>query len=138
MRDDWRFEIDRAFDILPHAAGASWAAVWFRMKGQKNPTSEQFRLKTAEYFRLLEPLFSTYPDSEEFKEISSYIRHRSTEEIEKILAGENDEIEKRYKRYLDYEPHLFKQIIFTKNYSYWKKPCIRIRPKRRQNVAPKL
>ena len=85
-----------------NAAGASWAAVWFRMKGQKNPTSEQFRLKTAEYFRLLEPLFSTYPDSEEFKEISSYIRHRSTEEIEKILAGENDEIEKRYKRYLDY------------------------------------
>ena len=105
MRDDWRFEIDRAFDILPlqvRAAGASWAAVWFRMKGQKNPTSEQFRLKTAEYFRLLEPLFSTYPDSEEFKEISSYIRHRSTEETEKILAGENDEIEKRYKRYLDY------------------------------------
>ncbi len=102
MRDDWRFEIERAFDSLPHVAGASWAAVWFRMKKQKNPTAEQFRLKTAEYFRLLGPLFSVYPDSEEFKEISSYIRHRNTEETERILAGENDEIEKRYKRYLDY------------------------------------
>ena len=102
MRDDWRFEIERAFDSLPHVAGASWAAVWFRMKKQKDPTAEQFRLKTAEYFRLLGPLFFVYPDSEEFKEISSYIRHRSAEETERILAGENDEIEKRYKRYLDY------------------------------------
>ncbi len=102
MRDDWRFEIERAFDILPHAAGASWATVWFRMKGQKNPTAEEFRRKTAEYFGLLEPLFSVYPDSKEFEEMVSYIRHRNAEESKKILAGENGEIEKRYERYVDY------------------------------------
>ncbi len=33
MRNDERFEIERAFDLLPHVVGASWTAVWFRMQG---------------------------------------------------------------------------------------------------------
>ena len=38
MRNDERFEIQRAFDLLPHVVGASWSAVWFRMNGVKKPT----------------------------------------------------------------------------------------------------
>ncbi|MDI1495196.1 MAG: hypothetical protein K8823_502 [Cenarchaeum symbiont of Oopsacas minuta] len=102
MRDDWRFEIERALDILPHVVGASWTAVWFRMNGEKKPSVEEFRKKTAEYFGLLESLFSSYPDSKEFEDMISYIRQRHVDEIKKILAGENGEIEKRYKRYVDY------------------------------------
>ena len=37
MRNDERFEIQRAFDQLPHVIGSSWAVIWFRMKGIKNP-----------------------------------------------------------------------------------------------------
>ena len=33
MRNDERFEIQRAFDLLPHVVGASWTTVWFRMQG---------------------------------------------------------------------------------------------------------
>ena len=45
MRNDERFEIERAFDLLPHVVGASWTAVWFRMQGIKKPTREEFREK---------------------------------------------------------------------------------------------
>ena len=50
MRNDERFEIQRAFDLLPHVVGASWTAVWFRMKGIKKPTREEFREKNHRIF----------------------------------------------------------------------------------------
>jgi len=56
MRNDERFEIERAFDLLPHVVGASWTAVWFRMQGIKKPTREEFREKTLEYLKMMEPI----------------------------------------------------------------------------------
>ncbi|QLH02529.1 hypothetical protein C5F47_02590 [Nitrosopumilus cobalaminigenes] len=102
MRNDERFEIQRAFDLLPHVVGASWTAVWFRMKGIKKPTREEFREKTIEYLQLVEPVFGSYPKEEEFTEINKYIEFRKKEEYEKIRTGENTEIETRYDRYVDY------------------------------------
>ena len=102
MRNDERFEIQRAFDLLPHVVGASWTAVWFRMKGIKKPTREEFREKTIEYLQLVEPVFDSYPKEEEFVEINKYIEFRKKEEYEKIRTGENNEIETRYDRYVDY------------------------------------
>ncbi len=103
MRNDERFEIQRAFDLLPHVVGASWTAVWFRMKGIKKPTREEFREKTLEYLQLVEPVFESYPEEEaEFAEIIKYIKFRKNEEYEKIRTGENREIETRYDRYVDY------------------------------------
>jgi len=103
MRNDERFEIQRAFDLLPHVVGASWTTVWFRMKGIKKPTREEFREKTIEYLRLVEPVFDSYPkEEEEFAEICKYIEFRKKEEYEKIRSGENKEIEVRYDRYVDY------------------------------------
>ena len=51
MRDDDGFEIDRAFDLLPHVVGASWATIWFRMNKIKEPTQEEFRNKVVEYIK---------------------------------------------------------------------------------------
>jgi len=103
MRNDERFEIQRAFDLLPHVVGASWTAVWFRMKGIKKPTREEFREKTIEYLQLVEPVFESYPkEEEEFADICKYIEFRKKEEYEKIRLGENKEIEVRYDRYVDY------------------------------------
>jgi len=31
MIDDERFEIQSAFDLLPHVVGCSWATIWFRL-----------------------------------------------------------------------------------------------------------
>jgi len=49
MRNDERFEIERAIDLLPHVIGASWAMTYFRLMKIKNPTKEEFREKTIEY-----------------------------------------------------------------------------------------
>lgn len=102
MRNDERFEIERAFDLLPHVVGSSWASVWFRMKGNKRPTREEFREKTIEYLKMMEPIFESYPNEEEFAAIRKYIDFRKNEEYEKIQLGQNKEIEKRYDRYVDY------------------------------------
>lgn len=102
MRNDERFEIQRAFDLLPHVVGSSWAAVWFRMKGIKKPTREEYREKTLEYLKKIEPVFDSYPKDKEFVEISKYIKFRKNEEYEKIKLGGNKEIETRYDRYVNY------------------------------------
>jgi hypothetical protein len=72
------------------------------MNGIKKPTREEFREKTLEYLRLVEPVFDSYPNNEEFAEIVKYIEFRKNEEYEKIKSGENKEIETRYDRYVDY------------------------------------
>ena len=52
MIDDQRFEIQSAFDLLPHVVGCSWATIWFRLNKIKNPTREEFREKVTEYFKM--------------------------------------------------------------------------------------
>jgi len=102
MRDDEKFEIERAFDQLPHVVGASWAVIWFRFNGIKNPSKEEFQEKVLEYFDLLNPLFDSFQNSSTLEDITNYIKLRRNHEIKMIKEGKNNEIEKRYKRYLDY------------------------------------
>ena len=51
---------------------------------------------------MIDPVFDSYPDEEEFAEIRKYINMRRNDEYQKILSGDNKEIEKRYDRYVDY------------------------------------
>ncbi len=102
MREGVGFEIDRAFDLLPHVVGASWATIWFRINRKRNPTKEEFRQKVAEYYNIIDPLVNVYPQDENFKEMRIHIKNRHNEELKRILTGNNPEIEKRFKRYLDY------------------------------------
>ena len=102
MRNDERFEIERAFDLLPHVVGCSWTSIWFRMNGNKRPTREEFREKTIEYLKKIEPVFHSFPNDEKFDAIQKYIDFRKNEEYQKIIDGLNKEVEKRYDRYVDY------------------------------------
>lgn len=102
MRDDESFEIERAFDLLPHVVGASWATLWFRLNQIKSPTAQQFREKTVQYFRMLDGLCQSFPENEKFEAIIKLITARRAREIERILEGLNPEIEKRHQRYVDY------------------------------------
>ena len=52
MRDEQRFEIERALDLIPHVIGASWAVIWFRLNKIKNPSREEFHKKVIEYLEL--------------------------------------------------------------------------------------
>jgi len=102
MRDEHRFEIERAFDLLPHVVGASWAVIWFRLNGIKNPSREEFYEKVLEYFDLLNPLFDSFQNSSKLEQMNNYIKLRKNQEIKNIKEGKNNEIEKRYERYIDY------------------------------------
>jgi len=102
MRDDQRFEIQSALDLLPHVVGCSWATIWFRLNKIKKPTREEFREKVTEYFKMLDPLVNVYDKNENFEEIIDYLKKRNAIELEKINTGENPEVEKRYDRYIDY------------------------------------
>ena len=51
---------------------------------------------------MIEPVFESYPNEEDFEAICKYIEFRKKQEYEKIISGENDEIETRYDRYVDY------------------------------------
>ena len=69
MRNDERFEIERAIDLLPHVVGASWAMTYFRLKKIRNPTKEEFRQKTIEYLIKTEPLMESFSDDKVFSYI---------------------------------------------------------------------
>ena len=102
MREDERYEIQRAFDLLPHVIGCSWASIWFRLNGIKSPSREEFREKTIEYFQKAQPVFDSLPKEENFEPIQKYIEFRKNDEVQKIKNGLNKEVEKRYDRYVDY------------------------------------
>ena len=102
MRDESRFEIERAFDLLPHVIGASWTVAWYRFNKIKNPSVIEFREKTIEYFEMLEPVFNSYKGMKDFDDLNDYIIKRREKTIVDIRNGDNIEIEKRYDRYIDY------------------------------------
>ena len=72
MIDDERFEIQSAFDLLPHVVGCSWATIWFRLNKIKKPTRKEFREKVTEYFKMLDPLVNVYPQDKNFEGIINW------------------------------------------------------------------
>lgn len=102
MREDFSFEIDRAFDLIPHVIGSSWAVIWFRVNKIRSPTREEYRDKVVEYIKMLDNLVDSFPKSAEFDEMIAFVKKRQKIEIEKILTGKNPEVEKRFDRYVDY------------------------------------
>ncbi|MBT4325387.1 MAG: hypothetical protein HOD60_00555, partial [Candidatus Nitrosopelagicus sp.] len=55
-----------------------------------------------EYLKMIEPVLNAYPKDEDFADICKYIEFRKEQEYQKIISGENKEIEVRYDRYVDY------------------------------------
>ena len=86
--------------VLPNAASAP--PVKNMVNKIKKPTREEFREKVTEYFKMLDPLVNVYDQNENFGEIIDYLKKRNAIELEKISAGKNPEVEKRYDRYIDY------------------------------------
>ena len=102
MKEDEGFEVDRAFDLIPHVIGSSWAVIWFRLNKIKRPTREEYRNKVVEYIKFLENLVNSFPTTGDFQEMAAFIKKRYQDEVEKILTGQNSEVEKRFDRYVDY------------------------------------
>jgi hypothetical protein len=96
------FEMDRLIEDLAKIYSTACATTWFKLTKNKDPSREEFRSKVVEFMKHFEQTLSAYPEGEEADRFRSYAQKLLYIEIERILSGNNREVEKRYKYYVDY------------------------------------
>ncbi|MDP9488854.1 MAG: hypothetical protein M3P28_01435 [Thermoproteota archaeon] len=96
------FEMDRVLDELARTFAAPSATTWFKVTGNKSPTRDEYRLKVIEFMNLFENALSTgyqdYPNSD----LLDLVKRGVKDQANGILSGENNEVEKRFKYYVDH------------------------------------
>jgi hypothetical protein len=96
------FEIDRLVEDLAKIYSSACATTWFRLAKTKRPTRVEFRTKVVEFMEHFEYTLSTFPQGPEIDQFRDYARRILRKEIEKVLQGDNKEVERRYKYYVEY------------------------------------
>ena len=96
------FEMGRLVEDLAKIYSTACATSWFKVLNYKRPSKDEFRIKVVEFMKHFEYTLSTYPQSEEAGQLRDVANKMLKLEIEKVLAGENKEVERRYKYYVDY------------------------------------
>lgn len=96
------FEIDRLIEDLAKMYSTAFATSWFKIIGNKHPTKEEFRIKVAEFMKHFENTLASFPETPASDQFKEHARKSLANEIAHVLAGENKEVEKRYKYYVDY------------------------------------
>jgi hypothetical protein len=96
------FELDRLVEDLAKIYSTACATSWFRVTGTKKPTKEDYRAKVIEFMKHFENTLSTFPSTPEAQEFREHATRKLHEEISRVNAGENKEVEKRYKYFVDY------------------------------------
>lgn len=96
------FEIDRLIEDHAKIYSTACATSWFKIMGNKSPTKEEFRNKVVEFMKHFDYTLSTFPLTPEADKFKEYSKRSMESEINKVLAGENKEVEKRYKYYVEY------------------------------------
>lgn len=96
------FEIDRLIEDLAKIYSTACATTWFKLAKNKDPSIEEFRSKVIEFMKQFDQTLSAYPEGQEADNFRSYARKLLQTEIERILSGNNREVEKRYRYYVDY------------------------------------
>ena len=96
------FEIDRLIEDFAKMYSTACATSWFKIMGNKHPTKEEFRIKVAEFMKHFENTLASFPETPAADQFKEHARKSLANEIAHVLAGENKEVEKRYKYYVDY------------------------------------
>ena len=105
------FEMDRVIEELAKAYPAQCATIWFKIIKNHKPTKEEYRDKVIEYMKQFEYLLATYPQCLETDKLEERIKKSLDNAIEKVLQGNNYEVERRYKHYVDNSPSEPKNIL---------------------------
>jgi hypothetical protein len=95
------FEVDRLVEELAKIYATACATAWFKVEKIK-PTQPEYREKVAEYMKHFEHTLATFPDKPEDNAFRDHARKALDAEIARVVAGENKEVEKRYKYFVDY------------------------------------
>jgi hypothetical protein len=96
------FEIERLIEDLAKIYSTACATSWFKLTKIKHPSIEDFRSKVVEFMKHFDYTLSVYPQGEEADNFRNYAKRLLHQEIERVLSGNNKEVEKRYKYYVDY------------------------------------
>jgi hypothetical protein len=96
------FEIERLIEDLAKIYSTACATSWFKVIGNKHPTKEEFRNKVVTFMRHFDYTLSLFPKSQEADQFRSYSMEILESKIREVLSGDNKEVEKRYKYYVDY------------------------------------
>ena len=96
------FEIERLVEDLAKIYSTACATSWYKINNIFNPTLDEFRNKVIEYMKHFEYTLSTFPDTSESDKFKQYARKLLKKEIEEVVNGQNKEVEKRYKDFVDY------------------------------------
>jgi hypothetical protein len=96
------FEIDRLVEELARLYSTACATAWFKIGDNKRPSKEEFRHKVVEFMKHFEYTLSSFPQTPAADQFREQARKSLQKEIVKVLAGENKDVEKRYKYYVDY------------------------------------
>ena len=96
------FEIDRLVEDLAKIYSTACATTWFKVTKNKNPTKEEFRDKVVEFMRHFEFTMSAFPQNPEADEFRRYATQVLNKEIDNVISGNNKEVERRHKYYVEY------------------------------------
>ena len=96
------FEIERLVEDLAKIYSTACATSWYKVTNISNPTIDEFRNKVIEFMKHFEYTLSTFPHNNESENFKKYAMNLLVKEIERVLNGENKEVEKRYKYFVDY------------------------------------
>jgi hypothetical protein len=96
------FEIERLVEDLAKIYATACATSWFKLTKNKRPAKEEFRNKVVEFMRHFDITLQAFPQSPEADNFRNYARGLLENEIQGILLGKNNEVEKRYRYYADY------------------------------------
>ena len=97
------FEMDRVLDELARTFAAPSATTWFKVTGDKSPTRGEYRLKVIEFMNLFENALSNgYQDHPNSHDLLDLVKRGVKDQANEILSGKNNEVEKRFKYYVDH------------------------------------
>ena len=96
------FEIERLVEDLAKIYSTACATSWYKVNNIPIPTVAEFRNKVIEFMKHFEYTLSTFPQNNESEKFKAYAWNLLNKEIDRVQNGENKEVEKRYKYFIEY------------------------------------
>lgn len=100
------FEMERVIEELAKAYPAQCATTWFKITKNHKPSEQEYRNKVVEYMKIFEYLLATYPQGPDTDTLKEFVKKILAREIQKVLKGDNKDVERRYNHYVLNSPSL--------------------------------
>ena len=98
------FEIDRVIEELSRSYAAPCTTTWFKIAENRRPSIDEYRKKVVEFMKHFEHTLSDYyPNNAQKVRLIEYVKKALQKAIYSINVGNDKEVERRYKYYVDYE-----------------------------------